>query len=61
MLEMIYQAADGSLSQRIVRIKTFNELHVVAYCYERKGFRMFRLDRILSVQYVRGNREKQVY
>ncbi|MFC0473403.1 WYL domain-containing protein [Halalkalibacter kiskunsagensis] len=49
-LLMIYQAADGAMSQRIIQVKSYNERHVIAYCYYRRNTRMFRLDRILSLQ-----------
>lgn len=54
ILEMIYQAEKGHLSQRRIRVKSYNDTHVIAYCFERKQTRMFRLDRLLSIAQVRN-------
>ncbi|SDL99511.1 hypothetical protein [Sediminibacillus halophilus] len=48
-VEMIYQAKNGQLSQRIVRILQVKEEQVVAYCFYRKQVRTFRLENILAV------------
>ncbi|WP_062046462.1 hypothetical protein [Bacillus sp. JCM 19034] len=49
VLEIIYQAENGNLSQRKIKVKSYNESHFIAYCFERKKTRMFRLDRLLSI------------
>ncbi|WP_035661705.1 hypothetical protein [Halalkalibacter akibai] len=48
-LEMIYQANNGVFSQRIITVKSFNDHHIIAYCFYRKQTRMFRRDRIFSL------------
>ncbi|MCK0471447.1 hypothetical protein [Halalkalibacter sp. APA_J-10(15)] len=49
ILEIIYEAKGGLLSQRRIRIKSYNDQHFIAFCLERKQTRMFRMDRLLSI------------
>ncbi|ARK29457.1 hypothetical protein [Halalkalibacter krulwichiae] len=48
-LEMIYQANDGCISQRVITVRSYNEQHLIAYCHVRKQKRMFRRDSVLSL------------
>jgi predicted DNA-binding transcriptional regulator YafY len=49
LMEMIYLTKDGSISQRIIRVKEINQDKINAYCYLRKGFRNFTISNILSL------------
>ncbi|WP_406945779.1 hypothetical protein ACJA3J_05885 [Halobacillus sp. SY10] len=48
-LEMIYIDGKGNMTQRKIRVVEVRESNVLAYCYNRKKVRSFRLDGILSV------------
>ncbi|WP_100406282.1 hypothetical protein [Bacillus solitudinis] len=48
-IQMIYLAADGTISQRSVTVLTFNEVHIICYCHNRKQRRTFKIENILSV------------
>ncbi|WP_099157255.1 hypothetical protein [Virgibacillus ndiopensis] len=52
-IEMIYLAADNHISQRIIRVLKINGGMVLAYCYQKKKVRTFKLDNILSVGSIR--------
>ncbi len=59
-LEITYLKANDEKSKRIIRPRTINEMEykdvpftgLVAYCYERKDERVFRIDRILELKLV---------
>ncbi|BAB05221.1 hypothetical protein P4637_07965 [Halalkalibacterium halodurans] len=50
ILAAIYQSCSGEFTQRKLLVKSFNDTHVVAYCFLRKQTRMFKRDHFLSVQ-----------
>jgi predicted DNA-binding transcriptional regulator YafY len=54
-VQMIYLSKDGSLSQRWIRVLAINEKQIKAYCYLRNKYRVFYLDRILSLETKRRN------
>ncbi|WP_053220401.1 WYL domain-containing protein [Virgibacillus senegalensis] len=58
MVEMIYMAKNGRLSQRIVRILQIKEEQIVAYCYSRRQVRTFRLENILAIHPVKKFQRK---
>jgi predicted DNA-binding transcriptional regulator YafY len=49
LIEMIYLTKDGSISQRIIRVKEMNQDKINAYCYLRKSNRNFTISNILSL------------
>lgn len=51
-IEMIYLKKDGSISQRIIRVKEINQDKINAYCYLRKSYRIFTISNILSLSHV---------
>ncbi|WP_442598690.1 WYL domain-containing protein [Neobacillus sp. D3-1R] len=48
-VEMIYLSKNGAISQRKIRVVDLKEDRVKAYCFLRKGYRIFCLSNILSV------------
>jgi predicted DNA-binding transcriptional regulator YafY len=57
LIQMIYLTKDGSISQRIIRVKEINQDKITAYCYLRKNYRIFNISNILSLSPVQ-NRNK---
>jgi predicted DNA-binding transcriptional regulator YafY len=53
LIEIIYLSKDGSISQRIIRLKEINQDHIHAYCYLRKSYRNFTFSNILSLSPVK--------
>lgn len=54
IIEIIYQAKDGKLSQRHVRVIEVGETYVKAYCYSRKQVRIFQRDGILASRRIKS-------
>ncbi|MCG3087649.1 WYL domain-containing protein [Sporosarcina cyprini] len=52
LADMIYMRADGQLTKRRVEILSIGVNTFIAYCFLRKERRMFKIDRVLSVQRV---------
>lgn len=48
-IEMIYLTKDGSISQRIIRVKEMKQDKLNAYCYLRNSYRIFTISNILSL------------
>ncbi|MCO7125167.1 hypothetical protein NIE88_05185 [Sporolactobacillus shoreicorticis] len=48
VLEIIYQAKDGSFSQRHIRIIEIGESYLNAFCYNRRKVRIFSKGGILA-------------
>ncbi|SFP12206.1 hypothetical protein [Salibacterium halotolerans] len=48
-IQVIYEAKDGTLSQRIVTVYQFNEKHVLVWCHYRNAVRSLKKSNILSV------------
>ncbi|WP_227521510.1 MULTISPECIES: hypothetical protein [Bacillus] len=49
-IEMIYEARNGELTQRAVRIIHIGDTHLIGFCYLRKTKRTFKIENILSCQ-----------
>ncbi|SFD39676.1 hypothetical protein SAMN05216238_101147 [Lentibacillus persicus] len=49
-IEMIYLNSDQRASHRIIRVLSFSETMVTAFCFKRGQIRTFKKDRILSIQ-----------
>ena len=48
-LDMMYIAADGSISKRRINVLQVGEVSFRAYCYLRKSKRTFTIDNILAL------------
>lgn len=49
IVEIIYMAADGCISQRLVEIRKVKGGFIRAWCHTSRQARTFRVDRILAV------------
>ncbi|MEK3887438.1 WYL domain-containing protein [Bacillus sp. FSL K6-3431] len=49
MLEMIYISNKGTITQRIIKVLSADDLTIKAYCHNKREFRTFKLENILSV------------
>ncbi|MBM7631735.1 putative DNA-binding transcriptional regulator YafY [Geomicrobium sediminis] len=49
-IQIIYEAKDGSLSQRLVTVRRMNEENVFVWCHNKKAVRSLRVENILSAQ-----------
>ncbi|MCG7346093.1 transcriptional regulator [Sporosarcina sp. ACRSL] len=49
LLDMMYMAADGSISGRRIRVIQVGEVSFRAYCYLRKSKRTFTIDNVLAL------------
>lgn len=52
-LLMIYMDDKGTVTERFITVKEFDEGYIKAYCHWRKQIRTFKRDNILSVGPVR--------
>lgn len=52
-LEMIYIDHDNQITQRTVKVLQVNKDTVLAYCYNKRQVRSFKLQNILSVGSIR--------
>ncbi|MGG1598883.1 hypothetical protein [Paenibacillus naphthalenovorans] len=52
-IEIIYLGRDNRITQRRIEVRTVNAGIVKAYCFKRKGPRLFRINNILAVQPVK--------
>ncbi|MGG1598014.1 hypothetical protein [Paenibacillus naphthalenovorans] len=52
-IEIIYLGRDNRITQRRIEVRTVNAGIVKAYCFERKGPRLFRVENILAMQPVK--------
>jgi len=57
VLEIIYMDRNGALSQRHIRVLEAKGRLLKAYCYRRKGIRLFLVDNILAWQPVKSARD----
>ncbi|AMQ06599.1 MULTISPECIES: transcriptional regulator [Sporosarcina] len=48
-LDMMYLAADGSISKRRINVLQFGEVSFRAYCFLRKFKRIFTIDNVLAL------------
>jgi len=48
-LEMMYMAADGSISKRRVNVLQVGEVSFRAYCFLRKSKRTFTIENVLAL------------
>lgn len=49
VLEMMYLAADGTISKRRIKVLQVGEVSFRAYCYLRKAKRIFTLENVLAL------------
>jgi predicted DNA-binding transcriptional regulator YafY len=49
VLDMMYMAKDGSISQRRIKVLQVGEVSFRAYCYKRESKRTFTIDNILAL------------
>ncbi|MFB4165232.1 hypothetical protein ACE1TI_15820 [Alteribacillus sp. JSM 102045] len=54
-VEIIYEAKDGTLSQRKVTIHRMNEKDALVWCHTKNGLRSLKIQNILSASPVRKN------
>lgn len=59
-LEMIYIDGKGNMTQRRIRVVEIRESNILAYFYNRKKVRSFKLDGILSVYPCKERKGKAV-
>ncbi|PYZ97780.1 hypothetical protein CR205_04085 [Alteribacter lacisalsi] len=57
-VEMIYMSKKGTVTKRVVTIRSISAGKVTAFCHLRRAVRTFRRDSILSVMPVRTSRKK---
>ncbi|MET3658411.1 transcriptional regulator [Sporosarcina psychrophila] len=48
-LDMMYMAADGSISKRRINVLQVGEVSFRAYCFLRKSKRTFTIDNVLAL------------
>nr|WP_218624925.1 MULTISPECIES: transcriptional regulator [unclassified Sporosarcina] len=48
-LDMMYMAADGTISQRRINVLQVGEVSFRAYCFLRKSKRTFTIDNLLAL------------
>lgn len=49
VLEMMYLAADGTISKRQIKVLQVGEVSFRAYCYLRKSKRTFTIENVLAL------------
>ena len=49
VLDMMYMAKDGSISQRRIKVLQVGEVSFRAYCYKRESKRTFTIDNVLAL------------
>lgn len=49
LLDMVYLAKDGSISQRRIKVLQVGEVSFRAYCFTRESKRTFIIDNILAL------------
>lgn len=49
VLDMVYMAADGSISKRRIEVIQVGEVSFRAYCYLRKSKRTFTIENVLAL------------
>ncbi|RKQ29665.1 hypothetical protein [Oceanobacillus halophilus] len=52
-LYIIYLSNTNQITKRMIRVIRINEDRVLAYCYFKQKFRIFKLENILAVEPVR--------
>lgn len=48
-LQIIYESKQGLFSKRIIQVIKVGEKDIVAYCFSKKQYRTFTIERILAV------------
>lgn len=57
---MIYLDERGRVTQRLIRVKRFDEEYLLGYCMMRRKMRTFRRDRILALsEKVKRRKERE--
>ncbi|WP_342505597.1 transcriptional regulator [Sporosarcina sp. FSL K6-2383] len=49
LLDMVYMAKDGSISQRRIKVLQVGDVSFRAYCFTRESKRTFTIDNILAL------------
>lgn len=49
-IQIIYEAQDGTFSQRVVTVYRMNELDILLWCHSKKGVRSLKKESILSAR-----------
>jgi len=49
-IQIIYEAKDGTFSQRVVTVYRMNELDILVWCHSKKGVRSLKKESILSAR-----------
>lgn len=49
LLDMVYIAKDGSISQRRIKVVQVGDVSFRAYCFTRKSKRTFTIDNVLAL------------
>ncbi|EZH67753.1 hypothetical protein DH09_07445 [Bacillaceae bacterium JMAK1] len=47
---MIYKSEDGKFTKRVVRIETYDERSINAWCFKKQAYRRFLRKNILAIQ-----------
>lgn len=47
-VEIIYFSEKQELTQRVIKVISFSNAEIWAYCYQRKSFRKFKVKNVLS-------------
>lgn len=55
-VEIIYLSESQEISHRIVKVLSFSNAVIKAYCYQKQCFRVFKLENVLSAKPVLFNR-----
>ena len=59
-LDMMYVAADGSISKRRIKVLQVGEVSFRAYCFLRKSKRTFTIDNVLALVPVRKKESRVI-
>lgn len=57
-VEIIYEAKNKKLSQRLVTVYTLTTTHLFCFCHLKQAFRAFSIEQILSCSNVQDNSNK---
>lgn len=60
VLDMMYMAADGSISKRRIKVIQVGEVSFRAYCYLRKSKRTFTIDNVLALVPIVSNERRVI-
>lgn len=52
-IQIIYIDSNNLISQRTIRVLAVTESYIKAYCYTKKQFRIFKIENVLSADYIK--------